>query len=281
MTEELSVRRSRAAQDNYATDENLRKRAGLFEYAVATEPQTQLVDLFDWPQDATVLDIGCGSGRWTSIAAQRTESGMVIGLDRSQGMLSALVVRPEPILPLLADGQRLPLRNDSVDVVLATWVLYHLPDKAAALSEICRVLKPSGRLIASTNSAEDPTFDDLFRTCAERVAGHPVKHWIEPLDFTVENGEDMLKPWFERLDQVVNETSYEIPIPEPLVAYAKSLRDPIMAELGEDFEFQAFLSALAAMLSRRLAHEPIRFARRVGFFVGLTPLEESSENTRR
>jgi hypothetical protein len=75
MAEGLSARRSGAVHDNYANDDNIRKRAGLFDYVVASEPQPQLFDLFDWPTDATVLDVGCGNGLWTSIAAQRTEDG--------------------------------------------------------------------------------------------------------------------------------------------------------------------------------------------------------------
>jgi len=183
-------------------------------------------------------------------------------------MLSVISARPEPILALLGDGQRLPVRSDTVDVVLATWVLYHLPDKTAAFSEIRRVLRPNGRLIASTNSSEVlPTVDDLFRLCIERVAGHTVEHWIEPLDFTIENGADMLGEYFEQVNDVTNETTYEIPLPEPLVGFAESLRDPILAEVGHDFDFPAFLTTLHAVLQERLTHGPITFTRSVGYFL--------------
>jgi ubiquinone/menaquinone biosynthesis C-methylase UbiE len=238
---------------------------------VATDPQPQLFDLFDWSTDATVLDVGCGNGLWTSIAAHRTADGTVIGLDRSHGMLSAVATRPEPILVLLADGQQLPVRSNTIDVVLATWVLYHLTDKAAAFSEILRVLGPDGRLIASTNSVDVlPTVDDLFRASVERVARRSVRHWIEPLDFTIENGADQLGQWFEQVDTVISESRFEIPEPEPLVAYAESLREPILAEVGDDFDFDAFLGILSEALQQRLASGPIRFTRRVGYFEAST-----------
>ncbi len=271
MTDNLSARRSEAVHGNYANDDNIRKRAGLFDYAVETGPQPQLFDLFDWPSDATVLDIGCGNGLWTAIASHRTSNGTLIGLDRSPGMLTVIAARPEPILAVLADGQQLPVRSDTIDVVLATWVLYHLPDKTAAFSEIRRVLRPDGRLIAATNSAEVlPTVDELFRLCIERVAGHAVQHWIEPLDFTIENGADMLGEYFEHVNEVTNETTYEIPVPEPIIGLAESLRDPILAEVGDDFDFPAFLTTLHAVLQERLTHRPITFTRRVGFFVAST-----------
>jgi hypothetical protein len=64
MTDNLPDRRAKAVRGDYANDDNIRKRAGLFDYAVETGPQTQLFDLFDWPSDAAVLDIGCGNGLW-------------------------------------------------------------------------------------------------------------------------------------------------------------------------------------------------------------------------
>jgi len=44
------------------------------------------------------------------------------------------------------DGQRLPLDDDSCDTALSTWTLCTIPDVAAALSEVRRVLKPGGTL---------------------------------------------------------------------------------------------------------------------------------------
>jgi ubiquinone/menaquinone biosynthesis C-methylase UbiE len=267
MPDDLSTRRRRALQDHYATDDNLRKRANIFEYLVATGSQPQLVDLFDWAPTATVLDVGCGNGLWTALAAQRT-TGTVIGLDSSQGMLTALTARPEAIAAVLADGQCLPMRDDSVDIAIAAWVLYHLPDKAAALSEIRRVLRPGGRFIASTNSAEVlPTLDDTFLRCIEHVAGHAIDRWIEPLDFTIENGAAVLREWFGRVELIANESTFEIPLAEPILTFAESLRGPITAEVGDGFDFDSFLSELERALDARLASRAIRFTRRIGFFV--------------
>ena len=169
---------------------------------------------------------------------------------------------------MLADGQCLPLRDDSVDVALAAWVLYHLPDKAAALSEIRRVLRPGGRLIASTNSVEVlPTLDDTFRRCAEVVAGHTVERWIEPLDFTVENGASVLREQFGSVELISNESTFEIPLADPIITFAESLRGPISAEVGDGFDFDAFLAELERALEARLASGAIRFTRRIGFFV--------------
>jgi SAM-dependent methyltransferase len=44
------------------------------------------------------------------------------------------------------DGQRLPLEDDSADAVLCTWTLCSIPDGAAAVAEMRRVLRPGGSL---------------------------------------------------------------------------------------------------------------------------------------
>jgi SAM-dependent methyltransferase len=263
----LRARRERAAEDNYATDENLRKRASLLAYG-SPAGGPQLWELFDWAADATVVDVGCGPGLWTSVAQRRTADGCVIGLDRSPGMLAALAAGVAGAQPLRADGHALPLREASVDVVLATWVLYHLPDKAASLGEVRRVLRPGGRLVAATNAADVvPGLDDLVGQAVEEVAGRPVPRWIEPLDFTLENGAEVLAPWFSQIERHVSVTDYAVPDPEPLVDYAASLRHPVLAELGDDVSFDDVLAAVARRAAARLTDGPLRFSRRVAFFV--------------
>jgi ubiquinone/menaquinone biosynthesis C-methylase UbiE len=149
VADDLSAKRLRAQRDNYATDENINRRASLLSHALPPKTrQPKLEDFFDWPSYATVLDIGCGNGRWTSAAAVKTLDGTVIGLDNSIGMLAALRKRSSSVFAILGDAHRLPIRSASVDAVIAAWVLYHLRDKPAALSEIKRVLQPSGRFIA-------------------------------------------------------------------------------------------------------------------------------------
>ena len=65
----------------------------------------------------------------------------------SAGMLRAVRY---PAL-FCADVAALPLRDGSFDVVLAAHMLYHVPDRRAAVSELRRVLVPAGVCIAVTN----------------------------------------------------------------------------------------------------------------------------------
>jgi SAM-dependent methyltransferase len=269
VADEAATRRQRAHQQNYETDTNLRRRGALLSYAVPSPtPQPSLVDLFDWAPDATVLDVGCGYGLWTAIAASRTPDGRVVGLDESVGMLTALRERTADVPVVRGDAHVLPLRTAAVDVVMSTWVLYHLHDKVAFLREVRRVLRPGGRFIAATNSSVTlPVVDDLIGQAVEETVGHPVGAWIESLDFTAENGKSTLAPHFGDVRVIVNDTDYEVPDASVLVDYARSLRDPIVAEVGADLVFDDLLARFVERIRAALSSGPIRFTRRVAFFV--------------
>lgn len=78
-----------------------------------------------------VLDLGCGLGTYRKEIVKR--GGEWIGLDLSGGGCS-----------VIADGNRLPFRADSIDHVLSAAVLEHIPDQDQHLREIHRVLRKDG-----------------------------------------------------------------------------------------------------------------------------------------
>ena len=104
-----------------------------------------------------VLDIACGTGVVTRIAAQRVgKSGKVTGLDLNPGMLA--VARSLPSAVAIDWVQRsaldLGLPDASFDVVLCQQGLQFFPDRALAVREMRRVLDEGGRLALSVwNSA--------------------------------------------------------------------------------------------------------------------------------
>jgi ubiquinone/menaquinone biosynthesis C-methylase UbiE len=268
MSYEVSGRRQRAQLENYRTDENLRRRASLFEYAIAPlSPQPMLWDVFPWSDGQTLLDLGCGNGMWIGALAGRVPQGLVVGVDVSTGMLTALGERHPSVPRVCGDGQALPLRDQAVDGVIAAWMLYHVPDKRTLLDEIRRVLRAGGCLIAATNSEVGvPQLDDAIGKALEATLGRTVERWIEPLDFTLENGEQVLRRAFASVDRTISETQFEVPHVEPLLAFVDSIRDPMQAELGA-FDYDAFRAALEQRLTTTLGRSPLRFTRRTAFFV--------------
>ncbi|GLX36000.1 methyltransferase [Streptomyces roseochromogenus] len=96
-----------------------------------------------------VLDAGCGTGRaLTPLRAAVGPSGTVLGVDLTERMLAAAreAGRDADGTLLLADVARLPLRDGSLDAVFAAGLIAHLPDPAANLAELARVVRPGGRL---------------------------------------------------------------------------------------------------------------------------------------
>ncbi|MFI5340107.1 MAG: methyltransferase domain-containing protein [Candidatus Methylomirabilales bacterium] len=102
----------------------------------------------------SVLDLGCGAGLDTFIAAQLVGfEGHVVGVDLSPEMLAvARAGQAEAGFPQIefceAPIEALPFPAASFDVALSNGVLNLVPDKPAALREIFRVLRPAGRLQA-------------------------------------------------------------------------------------------------------------------------------------
>lgn len=100
----------------------------------------------------TVLDVGCGAGFDTLMAARQVGSaGRVIGVDMTPAMLEkaqagALEAGLSNIDFREGLAEALPVENESVDVVISNGVINLCPDKMAAMREIHRVLKPGGRI---------------------------------------------------------------------------------------------------------------------------------------
>jgi SAM-dependent methyltransferase len=102
-----------------------------------------------------LLEVGCGTGTLWKANADRLPAGVSLTLtDLSPGMLGEsrrrlAALEPAPQLRV-ADVQSLPFAEASFDVATANHMLYHVPNRARALAELARVLRPGGRLVAST-----------------------------------------------------------------------------------------------------------------------------------
>jgi ubiquinone/menaquinone biosynthesis C-methylase UbiE len=97
-----------------------------------------------------VLDLGCGSGAFTALAAA-AGAASVIGADVAEAALArARTAHPELDFRLVGIGGPLPLDDVSADLVWCSEVIEHIADTAAWLSEVRRVLAPGGRLLLTT-----------------------------------------------------------------------------------------------------------------------------------
>jgi len=109
---------------------------------------------------ALIGDLGCGSGVFTHLLRQ--QGLRVFGLDLSVSLLAA-ARRAHPDMSFVAgDVEGLPLRSESVDGLLLSGLIHHLPDPRGLASECYRVLKPGGAFAAFDPNRRNP-FMWLYR----------------------------------------------------------------------------------------------------------------------
>jgi len=99
-----------------------------------------------------VLDIAGGTGDLSRAFARKVgESGMVVHTDINEAMLRQgrdRLLNEGLVLPTgLCDAEKLPFKNESFDLVSVAFGLRNMTHKDQALAEMCRVLKPGGRLL--------------------------------------------------------------------------------------------------------------------------------------
>jgi ubiquinone/menaquinone biosynthesis C-methylase UbiE len=141
-----------------------------------------------------VADVGCGKGRFARVIKDRYPSARVCAIDIAEAMLARV---PQGIDRAAAAMTQLPLASGSCDGAYATESLEHAVDIPKAVEELCRVVKPGGRIaiidkdIKAWGRLETPAWERWFgreelekllaRHC-KTVSSRPISYWeeIEP-----------------------------------------------------------------------------------------------------
>jgi ubiquinone/menaquinone biosynthesis C-methylase UbiE len=135
-------------------------------YRRRIQPPAQLIERSGIKKGMQVLDLGCGSGAFTTFIARAVgEKGRVYALDIQADMLKQLenkLSKPENkdiqnIKLIEGNAYELPFDNGSLDLVNMVTVLQEIPDRNRALQQVKRVLKPGG-FLAVTELFPDPDY---------------------------------------------------------------------------------------------------------------------------
>lgn len=250
----------------YATPDNLDARIYLHQHYTIGAPNWYrwLFDHLALPEDARVLDVGCGPAQlWRENSARLPAGWRVVLADLSPGMIAAagqgLAGQPGFTRFCRADIQALPFADASFDAILANHMLYHVPDRPRAYTGLRRALRPGGRLFAATNSRFTMrSYDELIaRFSKPRAASTPPAARRAANHFTLENGQAELAPFFARVTLHPHNSALLIPEAGPLVAYAAAsshLAGPALERL------RAYVEGLIA------AHGPLLIEKKAGLF---------------
>lgn len=197
-------------REQYEREDNLRARQALYEEKEGPDAREALWDAVVALRPRRVLEVGGGPGELAE-RMQRELGADVRLVDISPRMVE--LARGRGVEAQVADVQALPFADASFDVVVAAWMLYHVPDLDRGLGEIEHVLEPGGALVAITNSV------DHLRALRELVS---CPGGFESA-FSRENGEEHLRRHFGRVERRDVECSVIVRDRAKLVAYRDSL----------------------------------------------------------
>lgn len=179
--------------------------------------------LEDFPEDATVIEFGCGNALiWTSNAHRIPTDWTITLTDLSQGMLDNAKQNLGEFADRfdfqVVDIQDVPIEDNQADAIMANFMLYHVPDRAKAIGELRRVLKPDG-VLHSVTLGGNHMLEHL------QLIDKAVSHYewrSDALPFRADNAVEELSAHFKTISLIPYESNLRITETEPMVEYLAS-----------------------------------------------------------
>lgn len=203
-----------------------------------------------------VLDLGCGTGRFSQPLASRFDAD-VIGLDPSAKMLEQARGKPHSsrVRYAMGRGEEIPLRSHSVDLVFMSMVFHHFKNPPLVVRECSRVLRDGGLVFLRAGTLE-------------QVTSYPYVPFFPgsvPILERVLVANQVIRDTFESAGLCTVEVGVLVQqVASTWAAYADRIAaggDSVLAEL-DSIEFEAglkSLSAHAACVDPKAVCEPIDF----------------------
>ncbi|MCL2445923.1 MAG: class I SAM-dependent methyltransferase [Oscillospiraceae bacterium] len=186
-----------------------------------------LLQNFQLQPNQRVLELGCGSAVFWKHVAPKMPKGVRLTLsDASPGMIDTAKSNTNKLKFIeeyaVIDAQNIPYDENTFDIVIANYMLYHVPNVEQALREISRVLKPKGSFFAATYGKDNlKEVKDIFGGFDARI--QPALNDLCDV-FGLENGSAYLAKYFDCVQCKRYENSLHITELKPLVDYFLSYR---------------------------------------------------------
>lgn len=126
-----------------------------------------------------VLEVGCGTANYARAIARETGAELY-GIDPHVAMIENATIDPDEARVHLREGsaEQIPFPDASFDALFSVDVIHHVENRPAYAAEAFRVLRPDGRLLTATDSAEDirgriPLSSHFPETVAPELARYP------------------------------------------------------------------------------------------------------------
>jgi SAM-dependent methyltransferase len=175
-------------RNEYADESRFAVRAAAWRNATGPSATRMVFDAVAEVEPSRVIEVGCGRGEMSE-RIQDQLGAEVVAIDQSERMVS--LTRERGVDARLGDVQSLPFESDAFDCAVAAWMLYHVPDVDRGISELARVLRPAGRLVAATNGREN--LPELWGQFGDHAARQHA--------FSAEDGESKLRKHFAEVER--------------------------------------------------------------------------------
>lgn len=195
--------------------------------------------------EARLLDIGCGAGHASFIAAQHVKE--VVAYDLSEKMLAVVnqAAKDHGYLHLITRqgyAEKLPFADNEFDIVISRYSAHHWHDVGCTLREVRRVLKPGGRVIfMDVNSPGNPVLDIWLQTIeALRDTSH-VRNYTpgEWLTFLTESGLTIDQIAHDRLELEYGSWIARMRTPEVMSRAIRAYQHSAPDDVQQYFRLQA------------------------------------------
>jgi ubiquinone/menaquinone biosynthesis C-methylase UbiE len=150
-----------------------------------------LIEYFGDLDGKRVLDVGCGKGRFARVLRERYPRSSTVAFDLAEAMLRYV---PAGVHACAGSMTALPFASESFDCAYATESLEHAVDIDTAVAEMCRVVKPGGRIaiidknVAQWGRLQTPQWEKWFdrkqlerilaKYCA-KVSSREISYWAD------------------------------------------------------------------------------------------------------